>query len=290
LAQAAALTPKCALAVGGRRMPVLDLIHADDQQQVLSTWHATQAESAAAGGRAMPCMFTCRQRRKDGTYIWCQSASCITPTHFYGVMRDINDRKALEARTRNTKHVHTSARIMSDAHITRFHLDAQSSLKDFLISTMADMRQPLTGLSAASELLAQQPCVRDDEEATFLVAAISAASRMLSGIVANVLSLRSLEAGDCTIAAAPFSVRDMVDGVLAVCRMSLAHRAGARITWRDEHAPLPPLVCGDADRLAQIALNLLTSARPQAFRLHLHRHRARAPLTHTVVFLARQMP
>jgi signal transduction histidine kinase len=128
---------------------------------------------------------------------------------------------------------------------------------------MADMRQPLTGLSAASQLLAQQPCVRDDEEAAFLVAAISAASRMLSGIVANVLSLRSLEAGDCAIAAAPFSVRDTVDGVLAVCRMSLAHaREGARITWRHEHAPLPPLVCGDGDRLAQIALNLLTSAHP----------------------------
>jgi signal transduction histidine kinase len=136
----------------------------------------------------------------------------------------------------------------------------QSSLKEFLTSTMADLRQPLTGLEAASQLLAAQPCVRDDEEAAFLVAAIASASRMLAGIVANVLSLRSLEAGDCTIAAAPFSVRAMVGGVLAVCRMSRAQSADANIRWENEHAPLPPLVLGDGDRLSQCLLNLLTSA------------------------------
>jgi K+-sensing histidine kinase KdpD len=130
---------------------------------------------------------------------------------------------------------------------------------------MADLRQPLAGLAAASQLLAAQPCVRDDEEAAFLVAAISSASRMLSGLVANVLSMRSLEAGDCRIAAAPFSVRDVVAGVLAVCRMSLAQRADNSIRWEDEHAPLPPLVIGDGDRLSQCLLNLLTSTFAPAF-------------------------
>jgi hypothetical protein len=45
----------------------------------------------------------------------------------------------------------------------------------------ASVRQPLTGIQAASELLAQQPCVHNNEDASFLVAAISAASRMLAG-------------------------------------------------------------------------------------------------------------
>jgi signal transduction histidine kinase len=125
---------------------------------------------------------------------------------------------------------------------------------------MADLRQPLAGLEAASQLLAAQPCVRGDEEAAFLVAAITSASRMLSGIVANVLSMRSLEAGGLVIASAPFSVRDVVGGVLAVCRMSHAQRANASIRWEDEHAPLPPRVLGDGDRLSQCVLNLVTSA------------------------------
>jgi signal transduction histidine kinase len=229
------------------RTPPLDLIHPDDLPQALATWRAAQAASASAGGAAVPTAFMCRQRRRDGSYVWAESASCITPTHFYGLIRDVNDRKALEA-----------------------------SLKEFLTSTMADMRQPLAALAAASQLLAAQPCVREDEEAAFLAAAIASAARMLDGIVANVLSLRSLEAGDCAIDAAPFSVRDMLGGVLAVCRMSLAPRdgssgggggggsggggGGASITWLDEQAPLPPLVIGDGDRLAQCVLNLLTSA------------------------------
>jgi hypothetical protein len=94
-------------------------------------------------------------------------------------------------------------------------LYVQASLKEFLSVTMADMRQPLSCLQAASALLTQQPCVQRDEEASFLVAAVSAASHMLSGarrqpgavrhntplselpsagLVANVLSFRSLEA------------------------------------------------------------------------------------------------
>ena len=147
---------------------------------------------------------------------------------------------------------------------------------------MADMRQPLTGIQAASELLAQRVSVREDEDASFLVAAISSASHMLmgappralplrfcgcsqntipvAGIVANVLSLRSMEAGDWIITAAPFSIREMVNSVLAVCRMSLAHCKSTTIEWSNEAEPLPLLVLGDCDRLAQVLQNLLTNA------------------------------
>ncbi len=78
--------------------------------------------------------------------------------------------------------------------------------------------------------------------------------------MSNVLSLRSMEQGECVVAAAPFCVRDLVASVISVCRMSLAHRASVRIVWVDEHNALPPLVLGDADRIAQVLQNLLTSA------------------------------
>jgi hypothetical protein len=56
----------------------------------------------------------------------------------------------------------------------------QSSLKGFLAGVLGDMRQPLSAVQVASQLLAQRPCVQRDEEATFLVAAISAACQMLT--------------------------------------------------------------------------------------------------------------
>jgi PAS domain-containing protein len=80
------------------RTPVHDIIYPEDRPQVMSKWQAAQAESVAAGGRAIPTSFICRHRRKDGSYVWVESMSCITPTHFYGLIRDINDRKALEVR------------------------------------------------------------------------------------------------------------------------------------------------------------------------------------------------
>jgi PAS domain S-box-containing protein len=213
------------------RLPIREFQHPDDLPAEYAAWEAAKAESATRDGAGVSAVYTHRLRRRDGSYIWIEAISVQTPTHFYGMMRNIDDRKALEA-----------------------------SLKEFLTATMSDFRQPLAGIAAASELLAQKPCVRRDEEATFLVAAITAAARMLSGIVANVLSLRSLEAGDCAVADAPFSIRECVAGVLSVCRMSLAHGDGAAIRWVDEAAPLPALVRGDADRLAQILLNLVANA------------------------------
>ena len=124
---------------------------------------------------------------------------------------------------------------------------------------MADMLQPLSVVQTVSQLLSQRPCVQQNEDASFLVAAISAASRLLMGIVSNVLSLRALEAGECNIALAPFSVREVVAGVLSVCRMSLTH-GDTSLRWLDEEAPLPARMLGDAGRISQILLNLLTSA------------------------------
>ena len=97
------------------------------------------------------------------------------------------------------------------------------------------------------------------------------------------LSLRSMEQGECVVAAAPFCVRDLVASVLAVCRMSLAHRSSVRVLWLDESYALPPLVLGDADRIAQVLQNLLTSAALS------RRGYTRAPRTNNLMPAASQM-
>jgi signal transduction histidine kinase len=153
---------------------------------------------------------------------------CISVRDSYNILRDVTDRERLSA-----------------------------SLKAFLAVTMQDMLMPVTLVQTASQLLSQLASVRASEEAQFLVGAISAASRLLNGIVSNVLSLRALEAGECSIVAAPFSVRDAVAGVLSVCSTTFTARP---LRWTDEHEHLPARALGDGDRLAQILLNLLTNA------------------------------
>ena len=233
-------------------VPIIALVHADERQQVLEAWKAARAQSSAIAPVQTSVTFRCA--RGDGSYIWAQLSGCTTPTHLYAVLRDISDRKALE-----------------------------ESLRGFLACVMGDMRQPLAGVQAASELLAARQCVREDEEARFLVSAITAACQMLLGIgacllymfvacllmhaltpfcpaVTNVLSVRSLETGECRAENAPFSVRRMIESVLSVCRMSTAHRTDVNLLWPDEaEAQLPPLVLGDERLLSQCLQNLLTN-------------------------------
>ena len=213
---------------------ILSLVHPDDAGRVSDCWQAARAQSTLQNGNTVAVSVTFRCLRKDGSYVCVESQTCVTPTHLYAVSSDISERMQREA-----------------------------SLRGFLASVMADMRQPLSSLQAATELLAARMCVRSDEESAFLVSAIAAGCAMLCGIVSNVLSFRSMEAGDCVVDAVPCSVRDVVASVLSVCRMSLAHRTDVSIVWADEaeaEARLPPSVLCDKRLLSQVLLNLLTSA------------------------------
>ena len=204
---------------------VTALIHADDLPQVLEAWKAARTHST--DDLPAPTSVTFRCLRGDKTYIWAQLSGCLTPSHLYSVLRDVSDRKALE-----------------------------QSLRGFLGSVMGDLRRPLASVQAASELLSERQCVRDDDETRFLVEAIHCACQMLSSIVTNVLSV----SGECCAENAPFSVRSMITGVLSVCRMSTAHRTDVKLLWPDEAAAqLPPLVLGDERLLSQCLLNLCTN-------------------------------
>ena len=209
-------------------MKSLEMTHPVDLERVVLILQGARDESCAAGGTTVRRTLTSRLRRADGTYVWVESEMCIEQRDSYNILRDVTDRKRLSA-----------------------------SLKSFLTLTVQDMLQPVTLVQTASQLLSQLPSVRDNEEARFLVAAVSAASRLLSGIVSNVLSLRALEAGECSINAVPFSVREMVDSVLSVCDATFTAHT---LRWVNQDGRLPARALGDGDRMAQILLNLLTSA------------------------------
>ena len=96
-----------------------------------------------------------------------------------------------------------------------------------------------------------------DEEALFLVQAIGASCRLLLGMVSNVLSMRSIEAGELEMHPAEFSPRDALTDLLQVCRLG---RAQSDIVWLNEHEPLPTSVTADRNFLNMILQNLLTNA------------------------------
>jgi signal transduction histidine kinase len=278
----------------------MGVVHADDAVRVKALWDEAREQSAAKD-TPVPVTITFRGLCKDGAHVWLESSVCVEPARFYAVFRCASSQtlqllpqllayntRPLEQRCQRPQAAGGTCDVRRSSVLkTRSAQEGvqQASLKTFLASMMYEIRTPLTGVLAAAQLLAQRPCVSRDEENSFLVAAISAACHMLmvclqclqksvslascgslvacetQGIVDNVLSLRSMEAGECRIAEAPFSIRAVVGDVLGICRMSLAHRANVDISWTDgADGDLPALVLGDAGKLSQILLNLLTSA------------------------------
>ena len=72
-------------------------MHPDDREHINADWAECKQLSAARGNEPVYRTFTYRALRTDGTYLWVEAAACITPTHWYNIVRDITDQRRLEA-------------------------------------------------------------------------------------------------------------------------------------------------------------------------------------------------
>ena len=107
----------------------------------------------------------------------------------------------------------------------------------------------LTELTLASDL--------DAEQRADLEAVVEAGQKLLA-LLRNLTALSSLEAGETRLEAGPFCPRRLVSESTAVL-LPRAQLAGLRLTSevRDE---VPALLVGDADRLRQVLLELVSNA------------------------------
>ena len=162
----------------------------------------------------------------------------------------------------------------------------EASLRRFSIAATSGLRDPCASVLLGAELLQHRPCMRraaaealpssaqcpeggvdnpyappgggGAEGPPFLLAAVHAACSLLLGVLGNVASARALEAGELALQPAPFSVATVVESVLRTVQLAGggAAAASSRFIWeRDAADALPPLVEGDAQRVAEVLLN-----------------------------------
>lgn len=128
--------------------------------------------------------------------------------------------------------------------------------KSLFVANMShEIRTPLNAVIGLCYLL--DHTVLDAHQAS-LVGKIKVASKALLSIVNNVLDVSKMEAGaarpDCT----PFRIEELVGDVVELAEVQIADRP---ITLAITLAPdLPAAVRGDATRIHQILLNLVTNA------------------------------
>jgi PAS domain S-box-containing protein len=225
----------------GRR--IATLLDPDDAQRVAAEFAAHRDRSDHETFRVEYRMF-----RKDGSVGWFEAhprpiydARTGAFVEWQDVVRDIGERKALEAELRAAKQ---AAEAASDAK------------SEFLANMSHELRTPLTGVLGFTKLANEVGGLA--EPARTYVQRVDEASTALLALVNDVLDYSKLEAGDVKFRFAPVAV----SGVVRSCVNLFEAQALDKgiIVDVEDHVPTGILLELDPDRLRQVLINLIGNA------------------------------
>src|SRR4029453_1650324 len=134
---------------------------------------------------------------------------------------------------------------------------ARQAEQDFLLSVSHDLRTPLTSIGGWAEALGDGA----PPEPAAGGGTIRTAATRLDRLVNDLLDLARLRARAFALTRTPVDLRDAATSGAEALRPELE---GTGLAVTVDVPPAPVLVDGDADRLAQVAANLLDNARRHA--------------------------
>jgi PAS domain S-box-containing protein len=186
-----------------------------------------------------------RCRHKNGHLVWLEANPRLVLngagelTEIVDVVRDISARKEAEAAL-------VQARQEAEA--------ASRAKGEFLANMSHELRTPLTSILGFSRLIGRDGGLSDADRAHLDL--IRSAGETLLAVVNDILDFSKLEAGALTLSQEPFSVQDLGRGVTAL----LGGQADDKGLSLSCAAPEGVWLAGDAARLRQVLLNLVSNA------------------------------
>ncbi len=131
-----------------------------------------------------------------------------------------------------------------------------SQLKSQFVATMShELRTPLNAIIAAAELLTSTEL---DPRQRGHVEAIDESAEALLAVISSILDFSKIEAGKLDLEMRTFNLEELVETVAALLAPQV-RKKGLRLHVYVDPA-IPGAVRGDADRLRQILLNLISNA------------------------------
>ena len=139
--------------------------------------------------------------------------------------------------------------------------------ENFMANMSHEIRTPLNAILGFTNLLKQRQLESEPKE---FVGAIQKAGESLLTIINDILDLSKIEAGMMRIESTPFSVRGLFDSIKTLFGEKVKEKNLA--VKLDIDANVPDTLVGDATRLTQILVNLISNAIKFTERGHIHIH------------------
>ncbi|MFA8020461.1 PAS domain-containing sensor histidine kinase [Bremerella cremea] len=127
---------------------------------------------------------------------------------------------------------------------------------EFVSAVSHEMKTPLAGIKAYTELLADGEA-EDEETRDEFLGVISGQADRLQRLIDNLLNLARIEAGVVSVSKKPRSLNDLLDEAAAIVQPTAEQK---NITLNVELSPMYLGVLADRDMILQAAINLLSNA------------------------------
>ncbi len=214
-------------------------------------------EEKLAGGPSRPIELFCL--KKDGGPLYLEIMARLIfqegrPAGVHGIARNITERKAWQAKLEQyAEELRLKNEALSKALAAA--REATEAKSRFLANMSHEIRTPMNGVLGMSELLLATELSTEQSE---YVAAVKFSAEFLLVILNDILDISKIEAGKLELHYAPFAIRDIVGGVMALLLPQARDKKLELRSSIDER--VPKALRGDEARLRQVLTNLAANA------------------------------
>ena len=235
--------------------------HTEDELLETTFSDLTHPDERAAGGRVValgagPVEGAAQERRHlraDGTLVWMAvDVSAVSDergaaTHFVAHFTDITERRAVADATLEANRQLELAR---DAAV------AATQAKSAFLATMShEIRTPMNAVIGMTGLLLDTDL--DPVQRDFTLTVRDSGDALLT-VINDILDFSKIESGQLELEVATFDLRDCVESALSVLAVEADAKGLELVADLDDSCP--DVVVGDASRLRQVLVNLVSNA------------------------------